>query len=149
MPVKSPRFALFDLAEGKSYNFRVRCCNSAGVSESSVSTGDITVGDKLGESHIRGIVWCSLSGHSGFLLIWFLAVCSISHPTDLPSVPGNPVVSRNTNTSVVVSWAASKDVMHLVGYYIECSVVGTDVWKPCNNKPVKQTRWAQEMIILE
>lgn len=107
MPVKSPRFALFDLAEGKSYNFRVRCCNSAGVGEPSVSTGEITVGDKL----------------------------------DLPSAPGSPVATRNTDTSVVVFWAASKDVVNLVGYYIECSVVGTDVWMPCNNKPVKQTRF--------
>uniref|UniRef100_A0A3P8UC28 Myomesin 1a (skelemin) n=1 Tax=Amphiprion percula TaxID=161767 RepID=A0A3P8UC28_AMPPE len=104
MPVKSPRFALFDLAEGKSYSFRVRCCNSAGVGEPSESTGDITVGDKL-----------------------------------LPSAPGNPVATRNTDTSVVVFWAASKDVKHLAGYYIECSVVGTDDWVPCNNKPVKQT----------
>uniref|UniRef100_A0A4W6F4V4 Myomesin 1a (skelemin) n=1 Tax=Lates calcarifer TaxID=8187 RepID=A0A4W6F4V4_LATCA len=107
MPVKSPRFALFDLAEGKSYSFRVRCCNSAGVGEPSESTGEITVGDKL----------------------------------DLPSAPGSPVATRNTDTSVVVFWAASKDVKHLVGYYIECSVVGTDVWMPCNNKPVKQTRF--------
>ncbi|XP_069548422.1 myomesin 1a (skelemin) isoform X1 [Brachyistius frenatus] len=107
MPVKSPRFALFDLAEGKSYSFRVRCCNSAGVSESSGSTGDITVGDKL----------------------------------NLPSAPGNPVVCRNTDTSVVVSWGATKDVSHLVGYYIECNVVGTEDWMPCNNKPVKQTRF--------
>ncbi|XP_026168875.1 myomesin 1a (skelemin) isoform X2 [Mastacembelus armatus] len=106
-PVKSPRFALFDLAEGKSYSFRVRCCNSAGVSEPSVSTGEITVGDKL----------------------------------DLPSVPSIPVATRNTATSVVVFWKACKDVKHLVGYYIECSVVGTDVWMPCNNKPVKQTRF--------
>ncbi len=52
MPVKSPRFALFDLAEGKSYSFRVRCCNSAGVGEASVSTGEITVGDKLGKTCI-------------------------------------------------------------------------------------------------
>ncbi|XP_070700851.1 myomesin 1a (skelemin) isoform X2 [Pempheris klunzingeri] len=107
MPVKSPRFALFDLAEGKSYNFRVRCCNSAGVSEPSATTEEITVGDKL----------------------------------DLPSAPGSPVATRNTNTSVVVAWGASKDVKHLVGYYVECSVVGTDVWMPCNNKPVKQTRF--------
>ncbi|XP_040910379.1 myomesin 1a (skelemin) isoform X2 [Toxotes jaculatrix] len=107
MPVKSPRFALFDLAEGKSYSFRVRCCNSAGVGEPSESTGEITVGDKL----------------------------------DLPSAPGSPVATRNTSTSVVVSWGASKEVRHLVGYYIECSVVGTDVWMPCNNKPVKQTRF--------
>lgn len=48
MPVKSPRFALFDLAEDRSYRFRVRCCNSAGVSEASVTTEEITVGDKLG-----------------------------------------------------------------------------------------------------
>ncbi|XP_062284212.1 myomesin 1a (skelemin) [Scomber scombrus] len=107
MPVKSPRFALFDLAENKSYSFRVRCCNSAGVGESSVATEEITVGDKL----------------------------------DLPSIPGNPVAIRNTNTTVVVSWGASKDVKRLVGYYIECSVVGTEVWMPCNNKPVKQTRF--------
>lgn len=52
MPVKSPYFALFDLAEGKTYSFRVRCCNSAGVGESSVSTEEITVGDKLGETGI-------------------------------------------------------------------------------------------------
>lgn len=62
--------------------------------------------------------------------------------TDLPSTPGSPVATRNTDTSVVVFWAASKEVRHLVGYYIECSVVGTDVWMPCNNKPVKQTRLA-------
>uniref|UniRef100_I3JRU8 Myomesin 1a (skelemin) n=1 Tax=Oreochromis niloticus TaxID=8128 RepID=I3JRU8_ORENI len=113
MPVKSPRFALFDLAEGKSYSFRVRCCNSAGVGEASESTGEVIVGDKL----------------------------------DLPSAPGNPVATRNTDTSVVVFWGASKDVQHLVGYYIECSVVGTDVWMPCNNKPVKQTRFVCHGLI--
>ncbi|XP_008332715.1 myomesin 1a (skelemin) isoform X2 [Cynoglossus semilaevis] len=107
MPVKSPRFALFDLAEGKSYSFRVRCCNSAGVGEASVSTGEIIVGDKL----------------------------------DLPSAPSSPVAIRNTATSVVVIWGASKEATNLVGYYTECSVVGTDVWMPCNNKPVKQTRF--------
>lgn len=66
--------------------------------------------------------------------------------TDLPSAPGNPVGIRNTNTSVVVSWGASKDAKHLVGYYIECSQVGTDIWMPCNNKPVKQRRYAQLKI---
>lgn len=59
MPVKSPRFALFDLAEGKSYSFRVRCCNSAGVGEASVSTGEITVGDKLGESARPAFILCT------------------------------------------------------------------------------------------
>uniref|UniRef100_A0A8K9WRP0 Myomesin 1a (skelemin) n=1 Tax=Oncorhynchus mykiss TaxID=8022 RepID=A0A8K9WRP0_ONCMY len=107
MPVKSPRFALFDLAEGKSYSFRVRCCNSAGMSEASSATGDITVGDML----------------------------------DLPAAPGPAVATRNTDTSVVVSWGASKDVKHLVGYYINYTVAGSDVWTPANNKPVKGTRF--------
>ncbi|XP_076003393.1 myomesin 1a (skelemin) [Genypterus blacodes] len=107
MPVKSPRFAMFDLAEGKSYSFRVRCCNSAGVGEPSSATGDIMVGDKL----------------------------------DLPAAPGSAVAIRNTDTSVVISFGASKEVTHLAGYYIECSIVGSDVWMPCNNSPVKQTRF--------
>lgn len=48
---------------------------------------------------------------------------------------------------MVVTWGASKDVKRLVGYYIECSQVGTDVWMPCNNKPVKETRSASFTLI--
>ncbi|XP_063075232.1 myomesin 1a (skelemin) isoform X2 [Engraulis encrasicolus] len=107
MPSKSPRFAVFDLAEGSSYNFRVRCCNSAGVGEPSAPTAATTVGDHL----------------------------------DLPSAPGVVVPVRNTASSMVVSWAKSKDVKHLVGYYIEVSVEGSNVWVPCNNKPVTSTRF--------
>uniref|UniRef100_A0A4W6CL23 Myomesin-1 n=1 Tax=Lates calcarifer TaxID=8187 RepID=A0A4W6CL23_LATCA len=107
IPVKSPRFALFDLAEGKSYSFRVRCCNSAGVGEPSDPTEATTVGDKL----------------------------------DIPSAPGKVVPTRNTDTSVVVSWEASRDVKELIGYYIEGSIVGSNVWEPCNNKPVNGTRF--------
>lgn len=132
MPVKSPRFAMFDLAEGKSYSFRVRCCNSAGVGEASVSTGEITVGDILGEicSNVLYLLCC----HQLCLTFTFLL------PSDLPSAPANPVAIRNTDTSVVVTWGASKDVKSLVGYYLECSQVGTNIWMPCNNKPIKQTR---------
>ncbi|XP_066537025.1 myomesin-1 [Hoplias malabaricus] len=107
IPVKSPRFALFDLAEGKSYCFRVRCCNSAGVGEPSEPTEATVVGDKL----------------------------------DIPSAPGRVVPTRNTDTSVVVSWEASRDAKELVGYYIETSLAGRNVWEPCNNKPVKATRF--------
>jgi len=49
IPVKSPRFAVFDLSEGKSYCFRVRCCNSAGIGEPSEATEATVVDDKLGE----------------------------------------------------------------------------------------------------
>ncbi|KAJ8374398.1 hypothetical protein SKAU_G00049780, partial [Synaphobranchus kaupii] len=60
---------------------------------------------------------------------------------DIPSPPGRVVPTRNTDTSVVVSWEASKNVTELVGYYIESSLVGSKVWEPCNNKPVKGTRF--------
>uniref|UniRef100_A0A3Q3E946 Myomesin-1 n=1 Tax=Hippocampus comes TaxID=109280 RepID=A0A3Q3E946_HIPCM len=104
IPVRSPRFALFDLAEGKSYCFRVRCCNAAGVGEPSDPTEATTVGDKL-----------------------------------TPSAPSKVVPTRNTDTSVVVSWEASHDAKELVGYYIEASIVGSNTWEPCNNKPVNVT----------
>lgn len=78
------------------------------------------------------LTWCSFVG---------------SPSLDLPATPGNPVPIRNTNTSVVVTWGASKEVKRLVGYYIECSQVGTDVWMPCNNKPVKETRSASFTLI--
>uniref|UniRef100_A0A8D2DP46 Myomesin-1 n=1 Tax=Sciurus vulgaris TaxID=55149 RepID=A0A8D2DP46_SCIVU len=107
LPVKSPRFALFDLAEGKSYRFRVRCSNSAGVGEPSEATEVTVVGDKL----------------------------------DIPKPPGKIIPSRNTDTSVVVSWEESKDAKELVGYYIESSVVGSGKWEPCNNNPVKGSRF--------
>ncbi|XP_030635902.1 M-protein, striated muscle [Chanos chanos] len=107
IPVKSPRFALFDLAEGKSYCFRVRCCNAAGVGEPSEPTEATVVGDKL----------------------------------DIPSAPGRVVPTRNTDTSVVVSWETSRDAKELLGYYIETSIAGSNTWEPCNNKPVKCSRF--------
>uniref|UniRef100_A0A8D0FFK9 Myomesin-1 n=1 Tax=Strix occidentalis caurina TaxID=311401 RepID=A0A8D0FFK9_STROC len=107
IPVKSPRFAVFDLAEGKSYCFRVRCCNSAGIGEPSEATEATVVGDKL----------------------------------DIPKAPGRIMPTRNTDTSVVVTWTEPPDAKELVGYYIESSVVGSGRWEPCNNNPVKGTRF--------
>ncbi|XP_067403337.1 myomesin-1 isoform X2 [Emydura macquarii macquarii] len=107
IPVKSPRFAVFDLAEGKSYRFRVRCCNSAGIGEPSEATEATMVGDKL----------------------------------DIPKAPGRIIPTRNTDTSVVVAWTESKDSKELVGYYVEASIAGSGHWEPCNNNPVKGTRF--------
>ncbi|XP_041046572.1 M-protein, striated muscle isoform X1 [Carcharodon carcharias] len=107
IPVKSPRFALFDLAEGKSYRFRVRSANSAGIGEPSEATEFTEVTDKL----------------------------------DVPKPPTHVVPSRNTDTSMVVTWEESKDAKELVGYYIEASISGSGKWEPCNNKPVKGKRF--------
>ncbi|KAG5841588.1 hypothetical protein ANANG_G00168210 [Anguilla anguilla] len=107
MPVRSPRFALFDLAEGNSYSFRVRCVNSAGVGEPSDATAEITVGDKL----------------------------------DLPQAPSHVVPIRLTDSAMVVTWSSTQETEEFLGYYIDYSVVGSNVWTPCNNNPVKGNRF--------
>ncbi|OXB60747.1 hypothetical protein ASZ78_015576 [Callipepla squamata] len=60
---------------------------------------------------------------------------------DIPKPPGRIIPTRNTDTSVVVTWTEPPDAKELVGYYIESSVVGSGHWEPCNNNPVKGTRF--------
>ncbi|KAG9493803.1 hypothetical protein GDO78_001596 [Eleutherodactylus coqui] len=47
IPVRSPRYAVFDLVEGKSYNFRVIAVNKHGVSEASEVTPPIQAQERL------------------------------------------------------------------------------------------------------
>ncbi|XP_048387016.2 myomesin-2 isoform X2 [Stegostoma tigrinum] len=44
---RSPRLAIFDLAEGKSYEFRVFAVNKSGMSQPSASTGPVVVQDRI------------------------------------------------------------------------------------------------------
>uniref|UniRef100_A0A671K6Z3 Myomesin 1b n=1 Tax=Sinocyclocheilus anshuiensis TaxID=1608454 RepID=A0A671K6Z3_9TELE len=148
-PVKFARFPVTGLVEGRSYVFRVRAVNKAGMSHPSrvsepvdamdpadrtrkgtsapwtgqiIVTEEEPVGEKFQIKIISNRLFCHL-------------------PADIPSAPGRVVPTRNTDTSVVVSWEASRDVKELVGYYIESSIAGSNTWEPCNNKPVKGTRF--------
>ncbi|XP_077146174.1 myomesin-2 isoform X2 [Ranitomeya variabilis] len=47
IPVRSPRYAVFDLVDGKSYNFRVISVNKHGVSEPSEVTPPIQAAERL------------------------------------------------------------------------------------------------------
>lgn len=47
--VRSPRYAVFDLAEGKPYVFRVLSANKHGLSEPSEITAPIQAQDMIGE----------------------------------------------------------------------------------------------------
>uniref|UniRef100_A0A8C7F8M7 Myomesin 2a n=1 Tax=Oncorhynchus kisutch TaxID=8019 RepID=A0A8C7F8M7_ONCKI len=69
-----------------------------------------------------------------------------SKPTDpiekvdehgVPSAPGQVVATRNTKSSVFVQWDPPKHPNHLMGYYIDASLVGSKTWAPCNHKPYK------------
>nr|XP_003215538.1 PREDICTED: myomesin-2 [Anolis carolinensis] len=106
--VRSPRYAVFDLAEGKPYVFRVLSANKHGISDPSEITPPIQAQEAI----------------------------------VVPSAPGRIVATRNTRTSVIVQWDKPKHEEDLFGYYIDCSVVGSNHWEPCNHKPVKYNRFA-------
>lgn len=57
-----------------------------------------------------------------------------------PSPPGRVLVSRDTKTSVVVEWDRPKHHEDLLGYYVDCCVAGSNVWEPCNHKPIGYNR---------
>uniref|UniRef100_A0A674F584 Myomesin 2a n=1 Tax=Salmo trutta TaxID=8032 RepID=A0A674F584_SALTR len=59
----------------------------------------------------------------------------------VPSAPGQVVATRNTKSSVFVQWDPPKHPNHLMGYYIDASLVGSKAWAPCNHKPYKHTRF--------
>ncbi|XP_003984609.5 myomesin-2 isoform X1 [Felis catus] len=105
--VRSPRYAVFDLAEGKPYVFRVLSANKHGLSEPSEITAPIQAQDMIA----------------------------------VPSAPGRVLASRNTKTSVVVRWDRPKQEDDLLGYYVDCSVAGSNVWEPCNHKPIGYNRF--------
>lgn len=49
VPVRSPRYAVFDLAEGKEYQFRVLAANMYGTSEASEPTKPIQTKELKGK----------------------------------------------------------------------------------------------------
>uniref|UniRef100_A0A2K6A4I0 Myomesin 2 n=1 Tax=Mandrillus leucophaeus TaxID=9568 RepID=A0A2K6A4I0_MANLE len=110
--VRSPRYAVFDLMEGKSYVFRVLSANQHGLSEPSEMTSPIEAQD---------------------LSPWVAPI--------VPSAPGRVLASRNTKTSVVVQWDRPKHEEDLLGYYVDCCVAGTNHWEPCNHKPIGYNRF--------
>lgn len=61
-------------------------------------------------------------------------------PSVVPSAPGRVLASRNTKTSVVVQWDRPKHEEDLLGYYVDCCVAGTNLWEPCNHKPIGYNR---------
>jgi len=130
-PVKFARFPVTGLVEGRSYMFRVRAVNKSGMSRPSRASEPVAAMDPADKARLRG----TSAPWTGQIIV------TEEEPADIPSAPGRVVPTRNTDTSVVVSWEKSQDAKELVGYYIECSIVGSNVWEPCNNKPVKTTRF--------
>uniref|UniRef100_A0A674F2I6 Myomesin 2 n=1 Tax=Salmo trutta TaxID=8032 RepID=A0A674F2I6_SALTR len=114
VPVRSPRYAVFDLAEGKQYLFRVLAANMYGSSEASEPTEPIQTQELRGKR------------------VLFNGV---------PSAPGQVVATRQTDTSLVIQWAEPKEPNNLIGYYIDVCVKGSKDWDSANHKPHKSNKF--------
>ncbi|XP_077380036.1 M-protein, striated muscle isoform X6 [Festucalex cinctus] len=112
--LRSPRLAVFHLADGDAYLFRALAFNAHGVSRASEPSEPVRKADRDG----------------------------CAPPLGVPSAPGQPVATRNTKSSVFVQWEAPKHgEQGLMGYYIDGRAVGSKDWFACNHKPFKLNRF--------
>ncbi|XP_069741311.1 myomesin-2 isoform X2 [Narcine bancroftii] len=67
---RSPRLAIFDLAEGKSYEFRVFAVNKFGMSQPSMATKPIVVQDLIAIPSPPGMVRCARNTKHSVIVQW-------------------------------------------------------------------------------
>ncbi|RXM37057.1 Myomesin-1 [Acipenser ruthenus] len=148
-PFKFARFPVTGLVEGRSYTFRVRAVNKNGISRPSRVSNPIAAMDPADKARMKGHPSAPWTGQ---------IIVTEEEPAE-GVVPGKPcqlAVTEATKSYVVLSWKppgqrGHEGIMYyvekwekakeLIGYYIEATVVGSGVWEPCNNKPVKGTRF--------
>uniref|UniRef100_A0A669E044 Myomesin 2 n=1 Tax=Oreochromis niloticus TaxID=8128 RepID=A0A669E044_ORENI len=70
VPIRSPRYAVFDLAEGKQYKFRVLSANIYGTSEPSEPTGPIQTQELKGVPSAPGQVIATRETDTSVLIQW-------------------------------------------------------------------------------
>uniref|UniRef100_A0A665UZI3 Myomesin-2-like n=1 Tax=Echeneis naucrates TaxID=173247 RepID=A0A665UZI3_ECHNA len=70
VPIRSPRYAVFDLAEGKQYKFRVLSANMYGTSEPSEPTGPIETQELKGVPSAPGQVIATRETDTSVLIQW-------------------------------------------------------------------------------
>ncbi|KAG7467840.1 M-protein, striated muscle-like isoform X2 [Solea senegalensis] len=122
-PVKVCKYPVHGLSVGRSYHFRVRAVNSAGISRPSRKSDKVTALDAAESERLQGT------------------------EEGVPSAPGHVVASRNTKSSVFVQWEAPKHLKNLMGYYIDGRVAGSKEWFACNHKPFKHTRFVVHGLV--
>nr|XP_046166890.1 myomesin-2-like isoform X5 [Oncorhynchus gorbuscha] len=130
-PVRICKYPVHGLNVGHAYHFRVRAVNSAGISRPSRESDKVTALDPAERERLQVI---KLDGKHE-------VVIKDDDLEGVPSAPGQVVATRNTKSSVFVQWDPPKHPNHLMGYYIDASLVGSKTWAPCNHKPYKHTRF--------
>uniref|UniRef100_A0A7M4ERL2 Myomesin 2 n=1 Tax=Crocodylus porosus TaxID=8502 RepID=A0A7M4ERL2_CROPO len=127
-PVKICKYPVTGLLEGRSYMFRVRAVNKAGISRHSRVSDPVAALDPVDLDRLQ----------SEYLLT--IVVCDVH----IPGPPTNVHASETSKTYVVLSWdppvPRGKEPLM---YFIEKSMVGSGSWQRVNAQvAVKSPRYA-------
>ncbi|XP_037668866.1 myomesin-2 [Choloepus didactylus] len=136
-PVKICQYPVTGLFEGRSYIFRVRAVNSAGISRPSRVTEPVAALDPLDLKRLQAV---HLEGDKEIVMY----EDDLEGDAQIPGPPTNVHASEISRTYVVLSWdpPAPRGKESLV-YFIEKSIVGSGSWQRVNAQmAVRSPRYA-------
>uniref|UniRef100_A0A8C0KIA2 Myomesin 2 n=1 Tax=Canis lupus dingo TaxID=286419 RepID=A0A8C0KIA2_CANLU len=136
-PVKICKYPVTGLFEGRSYVFRVRAVNSAGISRPSRVSEAVAALDPVDLRRLQAV---HLEGDKEIVIYQD----DLEGDVQVPGPPTNVHVSEISRTYVVLSWdpPAPRGKEPLM-YFIEKSVVGSGSWQRVNAQTaVRSPRYA-------
>uniref|UniRef100_A0A8D2J6J9 Myomesin 2 n=1 Tax=Varanus komodoensis TaxID=61221 RepID=A0A8D2J6J9_VARKO len=136
-PVKICKYPVTGLFEGRSYTFRVRAVNQAGISRPSRMSEAVAALDPVDLERLQTI---HLDGGRQIVLY----EDDLEGDVKIPGPPTNVHASETSKTYVVLSWdppvPRGKEPL---SYFIEKSIVGSGVWQRVNAQvAVRSPRYA-------
>uniref|UniRef100_A0A8C8AX24 Myomesin 2 n=1 Tax=Otus sunia TaxID=257818 RepID=A0A8C8AX24_9STRI len=137
-PVKICKYPVTGLHEGRSYIFRVRAVNSAGISRPSRVSEPVAALDPIDLERTQSSAW---AGHMKFLHFYN---GTLDEFLWIPGPPTNVHASEISKTYVVLSWDPPVPRgREPLTYFIEKSMVGSEGWQRVNAQvAVKSPRYA-------
>ncbi|XP_045677304.1 myomesin-2 [Phyllostomus hastatus] len=136
-PLKICTYPVTGLFEGRSYEFRVRAVNSAGVSRPSRASEPVAALDPVDLRRLQAV---RLEGDKEIVIYDE----DLEGDVQIPGPPTNVHVSELSRTYVVLSWEPpSPRGREPLSYFIEKSVVGSGSWQRVNAQTaVRSPRYA-------
>uniref|UniRef100_A0A8C6F3R0 Myomesin 2 n=1 Tax=Monodon monoceros TaxID=40151 RepID=A0A8C6F3R0_MONMO len=136
-PVKICKYPVTGLFEGRSYIFRVRAVNNAGISRPSRVSEAVAALDPLDLTPLQAVHW---EGDKEIVIYQE----DLEGDVQVPGPPTNVHASEISRTYIVLSWdpPAPRGKEPLM-YFIEKSVVGSGSWQRVNAQTaVRSPRYA-------
>ncbi|XP_007424138.1 myomesin-3 [Python bivittatus] len=136
--VKTCRSPILGLTEGKTYQFRVKAVNRAGISNPSKASSPVTMIDPNEAKRLLNIPY-----DDGMRTI-IVSKDELEPEVKIPLPPTNVHASEIREDYVILSWdEPDPRGKEPLSYYVEKSIAGSDNWQMANlNIPVNSTTFA-------